>query len=542
MRFKRLKIPAILLLISLFINIFGIWWGLPNYYPWGVDDLTPNAPLLIAKNNFQIDSRYPILHFVLLDVVYAPYLGYLYLTGGLVNPHAGFPYGFTNPLTSLTVLLVLSRLVSAIMGGLTVVFIYLGVKTLYGKKAAIFSALSVAFSYIFILFAHMGNLDIPYAFWFSIALYAYAKLIKTYKTKYYIFLGIFTALAIATKDQIAGFFLLIPLPLLYLHIKKHKKQGLKKAIFNKKLLYCLLALLSIYIIFNNILIDFSGFQYRINHWLSGGGTDKYIQFPSTFFGQLELFKDFLYKLEYSIGLALFVLLLISFIYGIVKLDDYKFAFLIPLISYYIFDIAMVHSVYYRFTIPVIIVLAFFLGSFLSDMFKIIKIKNVVYTLLILIFAYTFMYGFSANLTLTYDSRHSAEDWMIQNIEKDSKIEIYQDGRYLPRFHALGFENTDLVFLDYNKTEMPSVLLFNSIIDSSGLDHLNKRNPDYIIIAECCPDSSSYNEKIKDYINLLLSEQTKYKIIKKFDNKIPFAPETHSSSKRTNIPVIILGKK
>ena len=75
MNLKKLKIPMILFLISLLLNVYGIWWGLPNYYPWGVDDLTPNTPLLIAKNKLQIDSRYPIFHFVLLDVVYAPISG-----------------------------------------------------------------------------------------------------------------------------------------------------------------------------------------------------------------------------------------------------------------------------------------------------------------------------------------------------------------------------------------------------------------------------------------------------------------------------------
>lgn len=540
-KLKSWKIPIILFLISLFLNVYGLWWGLPNYYPWGVDDLTPNAPLLIAKNRFQIDSRYPILHYVLLDVVYAPYLAYLYLTGGLVNPHAGFPYGFTDPLTSLTVLIVLARLVSAVMGSLAIVFVYLGVKALYGKKAALFSALSVAFSYIFIQFSHLGNLDVPYTFWFSIAVYAYAKLMKTYETKYYLFLGVFTALAIATKDQIVGFFILLPIPLLYLHLKNHKKLGWEAAVFNKKLLYCLIALLLTYILFNNILIDFSGFQYRMNHWLSGEGTDKYAQFPSTFLGQLGLFTDFLYKLEHSTGPALFVLFLISLLYTFIKFDNYKFAFLIPLVSYYFFDIARMHYLYHRMTIPIIIVLAFFLGGFLSDLFKKIKYEKIIYFILVLIFVYTFSYGFSADLEFVYDSRNSAEDWMVQNIDKNAKIEVYQDGRYLPRFHALGFNTVSMVFLDYDKETEPSVLLFKPVIAASGLNSLKERNPDYIIMSGCQSEGLSEG-KIKSFINLLLSEKAGYQVIKIFNNKVLFAPKTPCEYKRTNIPVIVLKKE
>lgn len=536
------KVPLILFLLSLFINVYGIWWGLPNYYPWGVDDLTPNAPLLIAKNMLQIDSRYPIFHYVLLDVVYAPYLAYTYLTGGLVNPRSGFPYGFTDPLISLTVLMVLSRLVSAIMGSLSVVFVYFGVKALYGKKAALFSALSVAFSYVFILFSHLGNLDVPYTFWFSIALYSYVKLIKIYKTKYYILLGVFTALAIATKDQIVGFFILLPIPLLYFHLKNHKKLGWKSAILNRKLLYCLLVLLLTYVLFNNIIVDFSGFMYRMNIWLSGGETDKYAQFPSTFLGQLGLFKDFIFKLEYSVGPALFALFLLSFFYGLIKFDRYKFALLIPLVSYYFFDIARIHYLYYRMTIPIIIVLSFFLGSFLSDLFKKENLKKIVYLVLIVVFAYTFTYGFSVDLELAYDSRHSAEDWMVKNIEKDARIEIYNDMRYLPRFHALGYENVSMVFLDYKGDEKPPLLLFEPIIDSSTPEALKKRSPDYIIMPGCCYNIDDFSTQRKEYIRLLLSEKLGYKIIKVFDNKIPFAPETPFLNKRTNLPVIILKKE
>lgn len=540
---KGLKVPIILFLLSLFINVYGIWWGLPNYYPWGVDDLTPNAPLLIAKNRFQIDSRYPIFHYVLLDVVYAPYLAYLYLTGGLVNPGSGFPYGFTDPLTSLTVLMVLSRLVSAIMGSLAVVFVYSGVKALYGKKVALFSALSVSFSYVFIQFSHLGNLDIPYTFWFSIAIYSYVKLIKTYKTRYYILLGVFTALAVSTKDQIVGFFVLLPIPLLYLHIKHTiKRSGLKSAILNKKLLYCLIALMLTFLIFNNVLIDFSGFKYRMNLWGSGEVTDKYAQFPSTFSGQLELFKDFLLKLEYSVGPVLFALFLLSFFYGLIKFDRYKFALLIPLISYYIFDIARIHYLYDRMMIPVIIVLSFFLGSFLSDFFKKENLKKIMYTILIVVFAYTFMYGFSADLELAYDSRHSAEDWMIKNIEKNARIEVYHDMRYLPRFHALGYNNVSMVFLDYKGDEKPPLLLFEPVIDSSTPEALKKRDPEYIVLPGCCYNIDDFSIQRKEYIRLLLSENLGYGIVKVFDNKIPFAPETPFLNKRTNLPVIILKKE
>lgn len=562
MDFKKFRVPIVLFLLALFLNIYGIWWGLPNYYNWSTDDQTPTQPLLVMKNHFKVNSDYPIFHYVLLGVVYSPYLVHLYLSGGLVNPHQGFPYGFTDPLTSLTVLLFLSRIVTAIMGAFIVVFVYLSVKALYGGKAGLFSALCVSFSYVIILFSHLGNLDIPYTFWFSIALYSYVKLIKTYKTKYYIFLGIFAGLAASTKDQSIGLLVLLPIPLMYLHFKHHiKGLGWVRTVFNKKLFYCLFSFIAVYALATNIIFNFSGYMYRLNFYRFTAVSEAMARtayFPNTLLGHLQLFQDTLHQLGYCVGIALFFLFLTGLIYCLYKFDDYTFAFLIPLVSYYIFAIARVHYLDERRTIPIIVVLSFFAGRFLSDLVKNVDVKKFVYPVLVLIFSYSFLYGFSADLTMVYDSRHSAEDWMVKNIDKNAKIEVYNHYQCLPRFHALGFQNVSMIFFDYNQTERPPVLLFEPIINPPGLESLKVRNPDFIVIPLCCStelehvlfpekrlsekEMSNINKSKEHYLSLLLSEKAGYKIIKVFDNKIPFAPETPFLNKRANLPVIILKKE
>lgn len=566
MKLKNIRVPVILFLISLLLNTGGIWWGLPNYYTWSVDDLTPLHPLELAKNFLKADSLYPIFHFVLSDIFYAPYLLYLYLTGGLVSPSEVFPYGFTDPLASLTVLMLISRFISAVMGAFAVVFIYLSVKTIYGRKAALFSALSIAFCNIIILYAHLGNLDAPYLFWFTLAIYAYVKLLKTYEIKYYVLLGIFTATAVSTKDQIIGFFVLLPFPLLYLHLRHHLKQtDLKTAIFNKKLFYCLLALILTFLLINNILINFSGFKHRVDFFLSKSTFEKNAQvigFPTTLLGEVQLFQGTLLKLKDSVGIALFLLLITGFFYCLYNFDDYTFAFLPPLISYYMINIVGISLLHYRYVIPFIIILSFFAGKFLSDMVENVNAKKFIYPLVLLVFLHAFLCGLSADLSLIYDSRHSAENWMVENINKDAKIEVYHDWKFLPRFHALGFENVDMVFFFWNKTEKPPIILFNPVTysDPPDLESLKKRNPDYIILPGSVYEELEYlalqeelekkkvylklsekDKKLTRYIQLLLSEEAGYKIVQIFDNNIPFALEHHFLIKRVNIPVIILEK-
>lgn len=567
MRLQKIRVLVLLFLLSLFLNVYGLWWGLPNYYTWSFDDLTPEQPLILAKNHLKLNSPYPPFHFVLSGLVYSPYLLYLYLTGGLVlgGPFENRLSYFTDPLSSLTVLLALSRLISAVMGSLAVVFVYLGVKTLYGKKAALFSSLIVAFSYIIILFAHLGNLEIPYAFWFTVALYVYTKLLKTYETKYYILFGVFTALAISTKDLIIGPFVLLPIPLLYCHLKHHlKNSSLKSALFNKKLIYCLSALIITFLLTNNILIDFEGFKYRISVFTNKetvSSNGELYGFPNTFLGQIQLFGDALSKLKTSVGISLFLLLIIGFFYCVYKFDYRTFAFLIPLISYYLFNIARLQFLHWRYTIPMIILLSYFAGRFLSDLLENVKTKKFVYPAIFLIFTYAFLYGLSADLSMVYDSRHSAEEWMLKNIDKDAKMEVYYDAKSLPRFHALGFKNVSMVFLSWNSTKNSPVLLFNPIIDSPNLESLRRRDPDYIIMPLCCDIDLEYllfkteigkkrdpnfggenRAELRTYKSLLLSGKSGYETVKVFDNKILFGPEFPFWYKRTNVPVIILKKE
>ena len=70
-------------------------------------------------------------------------------------------------------------------------------------------------------------MDVPQLFWISLALYSFVALLKTYETKYYLLLGLFTALAIGTKDSAYALFLGIAPVLLYFHLH-HETSNQKK--------------------------------------------------------------------------------------------------------------------------------------------------------------------------------------------------------------------------------------------------------------------------------------------------------------------------
>lgn len=124
----------IILLLSLFLGSFGIWWGLPNYFSWSNDDISPLLPLRAAYNRFIGVYKHPPLHYFITDLFYAPYIAYLSFTGELSALNKVFPYGLADPLTSLTVLMVISRILSVIMGTGIVFLVYLTSKKYMEKR------------------------------------------------------------------------------------------------------------------------------------------------------------------------------------------------------------------------------------------------------------------------------------------------------------------------------------------------------------------------------------------------------------------------
>ena len=184
----------LVLAISLSLNLYHIHWGLPNgETDWPPDSVAPIMPLAYAKSLIHQEPwsfKYPPFHLMVLTAAYAPYVAYLYLTGGLAAPTGDYPYGLKDPEFSLMVFTLIARVMSVAMGTGTVLVTYYTVKMLYGSRAGLISALLIASSYAIIYYSHNANVDVPQLFWISLALYSFVALLKTYETKYYILLGL----------------------------------------------------------------------------------------------------------------------------------------------------------------------------------------------------------------------------------------------------------------------------------------------------------------------------------------------------------------
>ncbi len=234
---RSLHIGLLLAGIAVVLYAPGINWGLPlanapgTTQSWGPDEIGPIGPLVELRNYLGGDNlgnpQYPMFHYLFVFLFYTPYLAFLYVTGGMPHPHGGYPFGFTDPAASVQMLMRISRLVSVLMGAGMVVVTYCIGRKLWDRLTGVLAAVFLLLMYPMFYFARTSNLDVPVTFWQSLILLLFALCLKEkcVPTRRWNLLGLFAAIALATKEQSYGILILLVFPLLAWHFQSAAGQS-----------------------------------------------------------------------------------------------------------------------------------------------------------------------------------------------------------------------------------------------------------------------------------------------------------------------------
>lgn len=453
---------VLVVMTSLLVNLIGVSWGLPfpepnwwnegdrtSNFPWAFDTVAPVGPLAAARDFFSWGqwSRenyiYPLFHYMVLALLYAPFVLYWLLSGQL-DPSAGqgYPYGLVDPQSQLAVLTLVARLTSAVMATAVVVLMYLIGKRLHGRRAGLFAALMTSLCYTLVFYAHTSVLEVPCLFWGVAALYFYLKLVDgEQRTRNYVAFGILVALAMSTKDQAYGLFILPIIHIVYVHYRRHFPGmfSLKKlfhACVHKHTLCAAGGFAIAYAIVNNVFFNLP--RLRLHFRLLFGGpeswpsADRYLSSESLV-GQYQLLRLAAYHTAHSLGWPMAIVCAVGLIYGLCRWPRRTFLISLPAISFYAFFInAGVFYVHSRYTLPLALTLVLFGSNLLAVIFEssgAVRIAG--YALAAAVFAYSLASSLSLDLTLINDSRRLATAWVEEHIPPGSTIEVYTSSRSLP---------------------------------------------------------------------------------------------------------------
>lgn len=218
-----MRASVIVALLATLLFAPGVWWGLPYATGpalergWAVDDETPLGVLSevgrIVLRQGQGNPGYPLFYSFASAAVYAPYMGYLALTGGFTESDIGYhPGGLAEPARDIRRLALLSKCLSVLFGVVVVVGALQFGRVAWDAATGALGAAFVALIFPLAYYARTGNVDVPMLAMVALGLAFYARIVRHGLTaKRAVALGVFAGLAVATKESALGVFLAVPL-------------------------------------------------------------------------------------------------------------------------------------------------------------------------------------------------------------------------------------------------------------------------------------------------------------------------------------------
>lgn len=206
-----LRTPGILFAAAILAYLPGIAWGLPlGIGPawtdgWSPDEIAPLGFGEIYHALFSVAPRfsyqYPLFHYAVQLVACAPALLGLWVTGGLREFSATWPYGLADPAFGLRALTLAGRIPSLLMGAGTVVVAHRIGRETWGPRAGVLGAVGSLLAAPLVFYAKTANVDVPALFWTALGIAAFAACARRGVTPRRVAaFGAFAALAIGTKD------------------------------------------------------------------------------------------------------------------------------------------------------------------------------------------------------------------------------------------------------------------------------------------------------------------------------------------------------
>jgi Dolichyl-phosphate-mannose-protein mannosyltransferase len=484
---KKATALNLILALSFLLFLAGIWWGLPDVRGWAPDEITPSNVIDGLRAGFSRgwSGRYPPFHYYLLSIVYGPVLV-------LHKLHILD----LRQLPNYTILFYLGRLISVLMGLAIVYFVYRTGREIMDRTAALAAAGLAALIVPLEYYAKTVNLDVPYLFWFAASLFFYVRILKVHRLKDYVLFAAAAMLAVTTKDQAYGLYLLSPIPVILADWKRKKTDrpdlSLVRSLCDRAYLAAGAIAAGMFVLIHNFAFNFHGFLRHVV-LITGGASESYRMFPRTLGGEVRLLGLTLRQIQGSFGWPALLLCAGGLIAVLVRRKDNSILRTLPLlaVSYYAFYIAVILFNCDRYNLPLCLILALFGGWAVSAIwqagggrFKAIKAAAIG-----LVFAYGILYSASVDALMITDARYETERWIGQNIPEDATIGRATFLEYAPRLR--GYDSFNLHFV---------------------LDDLKIRKPDYVVLAPAFVHAYPAGTPESEFFTRLTSEAAGYNLI------------------------------
>jgi 4-amino-4-deoxy-L-arabinose transferase-like glycosyltransferase len=438
----------LLLLVSLALYLYPVWWGLPNGdATWAVDAITPLTPLSVAHKSFSSWNsgwfyfKYSIGHVLLLLAVYLPAVLVLMATGHLYGAMK-VSYGSALSKGAVLVFALLGRLVSVAMATATIWLLYRITRRLFGRRAAFWSAAAAALSLGMIFYSHTTNLDIPCLFWTLVAWDAALGLQDALQWRGVLVFGGASGMALATKEQAIGFLIGLSAIIAIAQVVQWRRGTLRSIQIIGRLAGGVGMGVLIFLVASNAFYNPLGF-YRRLQFITGTLPPDVANalvpraaflYPGTLPGlqaHWEMFRESCRAMAWSMSFGWWCFALCGLVIALRRAPMAVVWLVVPSVAYYFISLpALPQPPNVRYVLPMTIALSLAGGLTSALLWKRGRPGK---ALVLATLAYALASGVGVDYLMAHDPRYQAEAWLQHHTRPGTRIEVYQKASFLPRF-------------------------------------------------------------------------------------------------------------
>lgn len=433
----------------------GIMWGLPAEDDgWAPDEVSPRTLMLGLGSGFRAPwaSLYP------------PVAYYLWTPLALIMSAADERHGLATWENPGAMHLHLGmRLVSVLMGTGALASTYLIVQQWFGRVEALVAVWMGGLGVCFLYYTKTANVEVPYLYWLMLAFVVFSAFVRTGALKYLKWLALTSALAVCTKDQAAGYVVLM-LPALPVIAAWHAGAGsidttsLRRALWRREWLDAAALGLAV------VIVVYQASWPTLAAHLDVVQAARYSPMvPATLAGYWQLF-------DVSAGLLAFMVsppVLACAAVGLTRAVWsrhwlYLVALLVPVASYLIGFLAVIRYTYDRFLLAIALLVACAAAPVVVRVWRADRWRLPSRAAVVVGTAWLVGQAVTVPLLMRHDSRYAVEDHLFDQHDASQVVGLLSAAQYLPRLHEQPTFGFGLVpTLGDVRTVDPYLLLVNT---------------------------------------------------------------------------------
>ena len=408
----------LLLLAGAVLYAVPVWWGLPSREGWAVDEIVP-VEVVEAQD---WPDKYPPFHRHLLSVLDRGVAA----LGGLSGATTESIYRHQ---------FVVHRLTSVCLALVTLWIVYRVARETGDRTSALWAVALVAPTLPLVYYAKTANLDVPYLVWFALSAFFLLRALETGRWPAYVGLGASAALAVSTKDQAYGLYVVVPIVLVWDLARRRRTAGRPawSALLDRRLWLAAAAAAACLGLVWAFALE-GELARHLRALTSERAVGRYRIYPGTLRGQWEQAVQSARYLWLAAGptTTLAALAGMGIALGRPRRHRQALALLAAAASYYLFFMVAIGYNYVRFFLPVLLVLGLFAALGLRGVLAWPALGRWGRLALVLpVLGWPLSRAVMLDLHMAGDARYGAEAWLRTAAHEARAVGI-GDELHLPR--------------------------------------------------------------------------------------------------------------